>query len=153
MEMFKLSCYSFISDFEIKTSSFSFSRSFIRETSYLTPVKQRFQTWMQVRVTASWWQLLSPPDLKQTNWEPWAHKSVHRPALTHPCKVLTLSALTLVSFSKQLLLVFMKPEVITRIKCGGFFLLEWKRDMVVCLVTSSGWSWSPSGVELQYRSL
>lgn len=46
------------------------SHSFIRETTYLTPVKQRFQSWMQVRVTASWWQLLSPPGLKQTNWEP-----------------------------------------------------------------------------------
>lgn len=41
-------------------------------------------------------------------------------------------------FFKQLLLVFMKPEVITRIKCGVFFLLEWKHDMVVGLVTSLG---------------
>ncbi|KAG7233748.1 hypothetical protein INR49_006637 [Caranx melampygus] len=38
------------------------------ETSSLTPVWLRYQTWMPERVTASWWQHTSPPDPETTSW-------------------------------------------------------------------------------------
>lgn len=46
-------------------------------------------SWIQDRVTVSWWQRSSPPDLKQPSWEPGVPKCVHIKTLTS-LKVLTL---------------------------------------------------------------
>ena len=71
---------------QISDCNVVFSRD--RETLYLTPVEQRYRGWMLDRVTASWWQLSSPPDPRPPSREPGAHSNVQRDTRIY-CKVHT----------------------------------------------------------------